>query len=58
MGALRLIVAVITLSPSFFVTGTDSPVIIDSSAAEDPLQTLPSQGILPPALIFKISPTK
>nr|WP_255493118.1 hypothetical protein [Candidatus Nitrosotalea sp. TS] len=38
------------LSPIFFVTGTDSPVIMDSSTAEVPNTTEESTGIFSPGL--------
>ena len=52
-----LIVAPITPSPTFFSTGIDSPVTIDSSSEDWPSITLPSVGIFSPGLIIIISPT-
>ena len=41
-----LIVAAITSSPSRFITGLDSPVIIASLMSLSPLRTTPSAGTL------------
>src|SRR3990172_8928068 len=43
-----LIVAPMTSSPTFFSTGRDSPVTIDSSTAEEPSISSPSPGIFSP----------
>ena len=50
-----LIVAPITLSPTFFATGILSPVIIDSSTFDSPSVTSPSTGILSPGRIITMS---
>ena len=46
----------ITLSPTFFETGIDSPVTMDSSIAEEPRITVESIGIFSPGLTKAISP--
>ena len=48
-------VAPITLSPTFFSTGIDSPVIIFSSTEECPSVMTPSAGIFSPGLTTTIS---
>lgn len=50
------IVPPMTLSPCFFSTGIDSPVIIDSSTEESPEITMPSTGIFSPGLTINMSP--
>jgi hypothetical protein len=45
-----------TLSPTAFVTGMDSPVTIDSSTALRPSITLPSTGIFSPGRTRRRSP--
>ena len=52
-----LTVAVYTVSPTFFITGTLSPVSMDSSTSEPPSMTVPSTGMLSPALTRTVSPT-
>ena len=52
---LVLIVPPITSSPTFFKTGKDSPVIIDSSREEEPFMIIPSLGTDSPGLITTIS---
>ena len=51
------IVEPITVSSTFFSTGIDSPVNIDSSMAVIPLIILPSTGIFSPGLTISVSPT-
>ena len=53
----QLRVAPTTVSPAAFSTGRDSPVSIDSSAAEAPAQTTPSTGIFSPGRTRTRSPT-
>ena len=56
VGGSRIVPAS-TLSPSFFSTATDSPVIIDSSMyAGMPLTTRPSTGIFSPGCTSMVSP--
>ena len=45
-----------TLSPSDFVSGIDSPVTIDSSIALRPSMIVPSTGTLSPGRTRKVSP--
>ena len=52
-----LMVAPVTLSPIFLVTGMDSPVIMDSSTLEVPAVTMPSTGSFSPGRMAMISPT-
>ncbi len=51
-------VAPITSSPTPRVTGTDSPVAIDSSTALVPSTTTPSVGIFSPGRTSRMSPTR
>ena len=50
-------VAPITLSPARLVTGTGSPVSIDSSTALEPSTTTPSTGTFSPGRTRSTSPT-
>jgi len=50
-------VAPVTPSPGFFITGNDSPVTIDSSTLELPSTTSPSTGITSPGRTDTRSPT-
>ena len=52
-----LMVAPITVSPTFFSTGILSPVTIDSSTADCPFATVPSTGIFSPGRTTMVSPT-
>ena len=54
----RFSVAPITSSPGPFVTGSDSPVTIDSSKAERPWRTTPSTGTLSPGRTTTVSPAR
>ncbi len=45
-----------TSSPGPLSTGTLSPVIMDSSTADEPERTVPSTGILPPGRTSTVSP--
>ena len=51
-----MIVAPITRSPTSLVTGSDSPVIIDSSSVERPAITSPSTGTFSPGRTTTTSP--
>ena len=51
-----LIVAPTTVSPTFFSTGILSPVIIDSSIADEPLVISPSTGTFSPGRTKIVSP--
>ena len=48
--------APVTVDPSWTSTGTDSPVSMDSSTAENPSTTLPSVAIFSPGRTTKTSP--
>ena len=50
------IVPATTTSPTFFGTGRDSPVIIDSSNDAKPFSTTPSKGMISPAKTLKRDP--
>jgi hypothetical protein len=52
-----LIVAPISLSPGFLLTGSDSPVTIDSSTELSPSTTSASTGTFAPGRISSRSPT-
>ena len=52
------VVAPVTRSPTFFSTGTGSPVMADSSRAADPSTTRPSTGTDSPARTTTRSPTR
>ncbi len=53
-----LIVAPVTGSPAPTSTGTDSPVSIEASTAEEPSTTVPSVAIFSPGRTRKRSPTR
>lgn len=50
-------VAPVTASPTVTSTGTDSPVSMDASTAEDPSTTVPSEANFSPGRTTKRSPT-
>lgn len=50
-------VAPVTVSPVVTSTGTDSPVSIEASTAEEPSTTVPSVAIFSPGRTRKRSPT-
>ena len=50
-------VAPMTVSPTAFFTGIDSPVSMDSSTCDPPSVILPSTGILSPGLMTTVSLT-
>ena len=52
-----LMVAPVTEPPACFTTSMDSPVIMDSSTADEPAITTPSTGSCSPGRIAIISPT-
>ncbi len=52
-----LTVAPVTVSPGETSTGTDSPVSIEASTAEEPSTTVPSVAIFSPGRTVKRSPT-